>query len=100
MKSNQRTLTYKMNINYIAQETKEVSKKIDVAFKSTIHEQEDDSYNEDDEKMTTFARKFKRSMKFNKVKRPPRKGFIKGESSKKEKDSIIFYECKSSIYQI
>ncbi|KAH1090352.1 hypothetical protein J1N35_017609, partial [Gossypium stocksii] len=41
--------------------------------------------------MTMFVTKFKKLMKFE---RPQRIEIVKCESSKKEKNSIIFYKCK------
>ncbi|KAH1114354.1 hypothetical protein J1N35_007732 [Gossypium stocksii] len=50
-------LTYAMKINYNAKETKEVPKKVGVAFKSKTYEKNEDSSNDDDEEMTMFAKK-------------------------------------------
>lgn len=66
---------------------------------NTTHEKNDESSNDDeDEEMVMFARKFKKFMKFNKAKRFLWRDIIKGESSKKENDPIICYECKNLGY--
>ena len=44
-----------------------------------------------------FARKFNKYMrmkKYGNAKKPQRREMIKGESSKREKDPIVCYECK------
>ncbi|MFQ6662200.1 hypothetical protein Gotur_030087, partial [Gossypium turneri] len=66
-------LTYEMKINHNTQEIKEAPKKMGVAFKSITCEKDEDSSNDDDEEeMAMFAKKFKKFMKLNKVKRFPR----------------------------
>ncbi|KAK5825221.1 hypothetical protein PVK06_020031 [Gossypium arboreum] len=93
-------LTYKMKINHNAQEIKEAPKKVGVPFKSTTCEKDEGSSNDEEgeEEMTMFAKKFKKFMKFNKAERFRRRDIIKGEPSKKENKSIIFYECKKSSH--
>ncbi|KAH1107791.1 hypothetical protein J1N35_011559 [Gossypium stocksii] len=69
-----------MKINHNAQEIKEAPKKVEVAFKSTTCEEDEDSSNDDeDEEMAMFVKKFKKFMKFDKVKRFLRRDIIKGE---------------------
>ncbi|KAK8366393.1 hypothetical protein V6Z12_A02G116900 [Gossypium hirsutum] len=86
-----------MKINHNAQEIKEAPKKVGVAFKSTTCKKDENSSNDDDEdeEVTVFAKKFKKFMKFNKVKRVPKRDIIKGEPSKKENNLIIYYECNN-----
>ncbi|KAK5793526.1 hypothetical protein PVK06_034676 [Gossypium arboreum] len=88
-------LTYEMKINHNAQKIKKkLQKKVEVAFKSTTSEKNEDSSNDDEVNMAMFAKKFKKFMKFNKAKIFLRRDIIKGEPSKKENDPIICYECK------
>ncbi|KAH1122330.1 hypothetical protein J1N35_005490 [Gossypium stocksii] len=65
-----------------------------MAFKSKTN---DDG--EEEEQMAMFSRKFKKFMKFNQTKRYQRKEFTKRETSKKEKDLIIYFECKKSCHK-
>ena len=73
-----------------------------VALKSTIHKKDHDhDASDEDEEMTMFARKFNKFMrmkKFGNEKRHQRRDIMKGESSKKENDPIVCYECKKSSY--
>ena len=48
-----------------------------------------------------FARKFNKYMrmkKYGNARKPQRREMIKGESSKREKDPIVCYECKKPSY--
>ena len=71
-----------------------------VALKSTIYKEDyDHDGSDEDDEMAMFSRKFKKFMrmkKFGNGRRPQRRDMIKGESSKKEKDPIVCYECKKS----
>ena len=82
-------LTYEMKIKH----GQEPSKKASVAFKSTTPSDDEEEV-EEDEEMAMFAKRFNKFMRMNKARRPPRKEIMKGDSSKKEKEPIICYECK------
>ncbi|KAH1091385.1 hypothetical protein J1N35_018642 [Gossypium stocksii] len=99
LKALRKTYAKKDVINHNAQETKKAQKKVEATFKFTTHEKNDESINDDEEEeIVMFARKFKKFMKFNKAERFPWRDIIKGESSKKENDPIICYECKNPVY--
>ena len=78
--------------------TQESNKNVGIALKSTIYKEDHDhDVSDKDEEMTMFARKFNkfiRMKKFGNGRRLQKRDMIKGESNKKEKDLIIFYECK------
>ena len=95
-----------MKVKQVEESTKKAlkaSKKVKVVLKSTIKEKEkyDQDGSDEDEDMVMFARKFNKFMRMKKYKnarKPQRKEMIKGESSKKENDQIVCYECKKSGY--
>ncbi|KAA3487236.1 zf-CCHC domain-containing protein/UBN2 domain-containing protein [Gossypium australe] len=89
-------LTHEIRFNKGVEEEKVVKKKVGIALKSTINEDNESSEEVDEEKeMEMFARRFKRFMKSNKGIIFQKMEELKLESSKK-KYPIICYECKKS----
>ena len=94
-------LTHEMKLKQgedVIKKAQESIKKVGVALKSTTcKEDQNHEGSDEDEEMAMFARKFNKFMRmkrFGNARRPQRKEIMKGESSKKEKDPIVCYECK------